>query len=73
MTLSRRMLLGGSLAAAGLSVGRRSVAAELAAVTPPQTLGPFYPVNKPLDRDADLTRIQGVAGRAAEFLLGLAR
>lgn len=72
MTLSRRMLLGGSLAAAGFSVGRRSVAAELAAVTPPQTLGPFYPVNKPLDRDADLTRIQGVAGRAAGDIIDVA-
>ena len=28
-------------------------------VTARQTMGPFYPVTKPLDRDADLTVIQG--------------
>jgi protocatechuate 3,4-dioxygenase beta subunit len=33
--------------------------------TPAQTSGPFYPLDKPLDTDADLTVIQGRAGRAA--------
>ena len=27
--------------------------------TPPQTEGPFYPIHKQLDKDADLTRIEG--------------
>lgn len=27
--------------------------------TPPQTEGPFYPIHKQLDKDADLTRIDG--------------
>lgn len=75
MTLSRRMLIGGSLAAAGLAVGRpagRSNAAGLSVATPPQTLGPFYPVTKPLDRDADLTRVRGAAGRAAGDIIDVA-
>jgi protocatechuate 3,4-dioxygenase, beta subunit len=32
--------------------------------TPSQTLGPFYPVTKPADSDADLTRIEGRRERA---------
>ncbi len=28
-------------------------------VTEEQVLGPFYPINKPLDRDADLTHLRG--------------
>ena len=71
MTLSRRTLLGGTLAAASLAAGR-PLAAGLAIATPPQTLGPFYPVTKPPDRDADLTRIQGVAGRAAGDIIDVA-
>lgn len=33
--------------------------------TPAQILGPFYPLHKPLDQDADLTMIAGKPGRAA--------
>lgn len=33
--------------------------------TPSQTAGPFYPVDKPLDKDADLTRVRG-RGQAAK-------
>jgi protocatechuate 3,4-dioxygenase beta subunit len=33
--------------------------------TPAQTPGPFYPIEKPLDRDADLTLIRGRKQRAA--------
>ena len=32
--------------------------------TPAEALGPFYPVDKPLDTDADLTRLRGGSGRA---------
>jgi len=35
-----------------------------AAITPAQTSGPFYPVTRPLDTDADLTVVQGRSGRA---------
>ena len=33
--------------------------------TPDQILGPFYPVQKPLDGKSDLTRLKGRAGKAA--------
>ena len=32
--------------------------------TPEQVMGPFYPVLKPLDEDADLTTIRGKRGHA---------
>lgn len=32
--------------------------------TPFQTIGPSYPVTRPLDADADLTVIEGGTGRA---------
>ena len=64
--MSRRHLLGmavtiGSLAMSG---GVRSVLAQAFKRTPGQILGPFYPVRKPLDQDADLTTIAGKPGRA---------
>lgn len=33
-------------------------------MTPEQIMGPFYPVIKPLDRDADLTVVRGKRGKA---------
>jgi protocatechuate 3,4-dioxygenase beta subunit len=36
-----------------------------AGVTPPQSLGPFYPSQLPLDSDSDLTFVEGRDGRAA--------
>ena len=39
--------------------------------TPTQVLGPFYPVVKPLDQDADLTVIAGKRGRAAGQVIEL--
>ena len=71
MRLSRRKLLGGSLAAAGLAAGH-PVMAGLVTITPPQTMGPFYPVTKPLDHDADLTRVDGAAGRASGDIIDVA-
>jgi protocatechuate 3,4-dioxygenase beta subunit len=66
--ISRRRVLGLSATAAGLAVTGGAgplVAAELVRRTPSQILGPFYPVVKPLDQDADLTVIRGKAGKAA--------
>jgi protocatechuate 3,4-dioxygenase, beta subunit len=37
--------------------------------TPMQQLGPFYPADRPLDHDADLTVIKGKKGRAKGDLL----
>jgi protocatechuate 3,4-dioxygenase beta subunit len=52
--LRRRVLIAGAAAAAGL------VSPRLAALTPtpPQSRGPFYPTDIPLDHDSDLTRVE---------------
>jgi protocatechuate 3,4-dioxygenase beta subunit len=55
--------------AAGLWLVMRS--AHGADVTPDATPGPFYPVEKPLDKDGDLTRIGGRTGRAQGELIEL--
>lgn len=39
--------------------------------TPPVTEGPFYPRRFPADTDADLTRVEGLAGRAEGTVLDL--
>jgi protocatechuate 3,4-dioxygenase, beta subunit len=64
--ISRRYLLGMAVAVGGLAVsgGVRSALAQVFKPTPGQILGPFYPVLKPLDQDADLTTIAGKEGRA---------
>lgn len=63
--MSRRRWLGASLAVGSLVATRNSLAlAAIRTATPPQTLGPFYPVTKPLDQDNDLTVISGRRGRA---------
>ncbi len=50
-----------------ITVGLAAAAAPLfarAELTPVQSEGPFYPSSTPADSDADLTRIEGRAGRA---------
>ena len=67
--LSRRELLALGAAVVGTSALPRPLtrilqqAADLPR-TEDQVLGPFYPIEKPLDRDADLTRIRGRRGIA---------
>jgi protocatechuate 3,4-dioxygenase beta subunit len=41
------------------------VIAEALQQTPAQGFGPFYPLTKPLDQDADLTIVAGRTGRAS--------
>ena len=55
------------LATAGAALATVSGSGSLlaAALTPPQTAGPFYPDVKPEDDDSDLTRVKG-AERAAQ-------
>ena len=68
--LPRRRILQSAVAVAGLA----AVAPARAAVpqfTPNQVMGPFYPVDKPLDQDADLTVIAGKDGRAEGQVLHL--
>jgi len=66
--LSRRRLLEMSIIAgsAFLLTPVDSVFAQTAARIPTseQSMGPFYPIAKPVDRDADLTVIQGKPGKA---------
>ena len=63
---SRRALLRLS-GMAGLlcAAGGTPAPAQTTRRTPAQILGPFYPVVKPLDQDADLTVVAGRPGRAA--------
>lgn len=64
--ISRRRLV---IAGAGLGAASPLLAQDLMQVlsrsTPPQQLGPFYPTVRPLDQDADLTRLEGRAGKAS--------
>jgi len=63
---SRREILGAAVAVGGLAAAsplQRALAAA-ATLTPMQTMGPFYPITRPLDTDADLTVVQGQSGRA---------
>jgi protocatechuate 3,4-dioxygenase beta subunit len=57
---TRRSFLRGSVGAAAMVAS----APLLAATTPKQTEGPFYPVHEQRDTDADMTRIEGRAGQA---------
>lgn len=67
---SRRKLLAAGAALAGLSARPESVLAALLP-TPPQTEGPFYPPELPLDSDNDLVQVAGHAERAAGTILHL--
>jgi protocatechuate 3,4-dioxygenase beta subunit len=75
ITLSRRRLLEMSLMAGGafLLTPVDSVFAQPVGRIPTseQSMGPFYPVAKPADRDADLTVIQGKLGKAKGQVLYL--
>ncbi|MEE8171447.1 MAG: protocatechuate 3,4-dioxygenase [Alphaproteobacteria bacterium] len=69
--ISRRRVLGTTLAVAGLAAARplQHAFAGILDPTPRQGMGPFYPEAKPLDQDNDLTFIQGKTGRAQGRLL----
>jgi protocatechuate 3,4-dioxygenase beta subunit len=59
----RRLLSSGALAVIGATAPLASLRAALTP-TPPQTEGPFYPPNLPLDSDNDLVRVAGHADPA---------
>ncbi len=66
--LSRRQMLSMSLALSGYALASpmsHLFAQERPRRTPDQIVGPFYPVMRPLDEDADLITIRGRSGRAA--------
>jgi len=62
--LTRRTFTGAGLASAGLLVASGSRAAERA-LTAESPMGPFFPLDRPQDSDADLTWLQGHSQRAA--------
>jgi protocatechuate 3,4-dioxygenase beta subunit len=61
MLITRRHLVIGGAAVAGAAVVAR---AETLIPTSSQELGPFYPLVRPADHDADLTRLKGRSGVA---------
>jgi protocatechuate 3,4-dioxygenase, beta subunit len=61
MDPTRRTFIGMS---AAMLAGRGFAALPLLPPTPAEVIGPFYPVVKPLDHDADLTRISRQSGKA---------
>jgi len=63
--VTRRWFLRGSIGAAATVAS----APLLAATTPRQSEGPFYPVREQRDTDADLARVEGRAERAAGELI----
>ena len=71
--VSRRRVLKMSLAAGGLALSSAASAASPQNLkrTPGEILGPFHPVLKPLDLDADLTIISGKSDRALGQVLQL--
>ena len=71
MDRSRRFFLAGS-AGLGVALAPPSVlaAADLVS-TPILDMGPFYPVRKPIEQDADLTRLAGHSDRARGQLVEL--
>src|SRR5262245_1812803 len=70
---SRREILATAFAVGGYGLTKpiSSIFAQERRLTPQQTLGPYYPVVKPLDRDADLTLVNGRSGRARGHLIHL--
>lgn len=62
MILSRRHAIVGAGAVVGFSA---TAGAQRLVPTSSQDLGPFYPLVRPVDHDADLTRIKGRNGVAA--------
>ena len=65
--LTRRRMLSMSLAVGGYALSSpfaHLLAQQRLRRTPDQILGPFYPLIKPLDQDADLTVMTGKVGRA---------
>ena len=61
--LSRRRLL--QITASGLVLLLPGAGASIAAPTPTQPRGPFYPDRLPLDKDNDLVRVEGRNGLAS--------
>lgn len=64
----RRGILAASLPMALATMAPGAVRAASLLPTPSQSLGPFYPVTLPLDRDADLVRVDGRSDPASGII-----
>ena len=62
MDIPRRIVL--AQLGSGLILTTSASAATVLQSTQPLTMGPFYPLTKPADHDADLTRVRGRSARA---------
>lgn len=60
MLVTRRHLIVGAAAVASVSAAK----SQTLVATSAQDLGPFYPIVRPSDHDADLTRLKGATGTA---------
>jgi len=71
---SRRRMLEMAIGFGGLAALGGSVFAQQTErfVTPEVGMGPFYPMLKPLDKDADLTQVKGQKGVAAGAIVHVA-
>lgn len=74
MPQPRRAILRAALGIGGLAAlsSVRGWPASGLLPTPVQTRGPFYPITRPLDTDADLTQVRGRKGRAQGQVIELA-
>lgn len=64
MFLSRRQILGHFAGTVIAAPAMARPASQRLEPTPQEIVGPFYPIAKPADSDADLTMVAGLAGRA---------
>lgn len=62
--MTRRGFAAAAIAATTIAVSKTAIGAEPLPSTPNQTIGPFYPVQRLAEDDADLTWIKGHAKRA---------
>lgn len=72
--VSRRQMLQWAMGFGGLAVLGGSAFAQTAEriITPEVIMGPFYPMLKPLDKDADMTSVKGRKGIAAGTVVHIA-
>jgi protocatechuate 3,4-dioxygenase beta subunit len=71
MRPTRRDLLHGALGIGAIGAWQGATADAALEPTPSQTSGPFYPLTRPLEADADLTLLEGHAERAAGQVIHL--
>ena len=75
--LTRRAILSGLAGAGGAAVAAAQVPLRVSSErlhlrgTPQLNIGPFYPLNRPPEEDADLTQIAGRPGRARGQIIDL--